>query len=105
MGPGLATGFPFPREHPRVQFPPGPLKIYAFFTEIPDDFPSSQKAIPFRSRTALIADRVAGIGTRRPASKSRTVEFPTLAALARASCERFNQARAARHCSGAMESR
>jgi len=62
----------------------------------------STKAIPCRSSAALIAARLFAIGTRRPFSKSRTVERETCAALARSSCDRSNQARAARHCSGVM---
>lgn len=55
---------------------------FRFTTEIPDVPPSSTKAIPAPSRAAVIAVRLFAIGTRRPFSKSRTVESETEALAA-----------------------
>ncbi len=69
---------------------------------IPSCLSSSTNAIPPFSKAAFIAARLFLVGSRRPASKSLTVETPTLAAFASLSWGQFSDARAARHCSGVI---
>ena len=52
---------------------------------IPLDISSAENETPPFSNAACIAVRLFRVGSRRPASKSRTVETPTLASFASAS--------------------
>lgn len=96
--------------HPALTLPELSLPFYCAETfsgsekVSPHAFPSfvRTKPIPRFSSAARIAFRLFGIGARRPASKSFTVERPTVAAFARSSCEISSHARAARHCSGVI---
>jgi hypothetical protein len=60
----------------------------------------NRNCIPASSSARLIALRLLAIGTRRPASKSRSVLFDIWALAANSSWDQFSQARAALHCSG-----
>lgn len=78
-------------------------EVTAVRTLTPCD-PGSRNSTPASSSTSFIMATLAGMGVRRPFSKQYKVDMLILAFSHSFSRDQFSSARAARHCSGLIDS-